>query len=271
MDEYINANRRHWNELVEIHAKSKFYDVEGFKAGRLTLDRIEQEGVGDVKGKSLLHLQCHFGMDTLSFARLGAEVTGIDFSTKAIRLARDLSSELGLNASFVCSEIYDLPKKLSGEFDIVFTSYGVLPWLPDLKRWAEVITHFLKPGGIFYIVESHPFAHVFNDGNVSDLQVHYPYFAKAPMRFDEHGSYADAEGTLEHTVHYEWMHPMSEIISSLIAAGLTIQSLKEYPFTPYKMLPFMKQDQEGWWRLPDGREDVPLLFSLKATKKECSF
>lgn len=266
MDERIKANLLHWNDLVEPHARSGFYDVEGFKKGRSSLDRIVLEGVGDVKGKTLLHLQCHFGMDTLSWARLGAKAIGVDFSPKAIRLARSLAEELEIKAEFICSDIYDLPSQLSGEFDVVFTSYGVLPWLPDLKRWAEVIAHFLKPGGIFYIVESHPFAHVFNDGNVSDLQVHYPYFAKDPMRFDGHGSYADAEAILEHTVHYEWMHPMSEIINSLISAGLRISCLKEYPFIFDKRLPFMVKGEDGFWRLPDGREDIPFLFTLKARK-----
>ncbi len=143
MDEYLKKNKELWNELTAIHAGSEFYDVDGFKRGKCSLSSIELEELGDVSGKSLLHLQCHFGLDTLSWARLGARVTGVDFSDKAIDLARSLSRDLKIEADFVQSDIYDLPDNLDGEFDIVFTSGGVLPWLPDLKRWAEIITHFL--------------------------------------------------------------------------------------------------------------------------------
>lgn len=269
MKEYLDANKAHWNDLVEPHAASKFYDVEGFKQGRSTLDRIVLEGVGDVKGKSLLHLQCHFGLDTLSFARLGAEVTGIDFSPKAIKLARSLATELGLEAQFVCSDIYDLPNQLSGErgFDIVFTSYGILSWLPDLKRWAKIIAHFLKTSGIFFIAEIHPFSLVFADDDDTDLRVHYPYFNKKVMRFDEQGSYADANAILQHPTSYEWTYTMSGVINSLISTGLRINYLKEYPECCVQMLPFMVKDKEGFWRLPDGREDIPFTFALQARKE----
>lgn len=268
MDKRIKANLLHWNDLVEPHARSGFYDVEGFKKGRSSLDEIVLEGVGDVKGKSLLHLQCHFGMDTLSWARLGAEVTGVDFSPKAIGLARSLAEELKIPATFVCSDIYDLPNQLSGEegFDIVFTSQGVLCWLPDLKRWAEVIAHFLRPGGFFFIQESHPVAHIFDDENPTDLRIRYPYFLTEPMRFEGESSYAVSHVETQNPVTYEWMHPMSEIINSLISAGLRISCLKEYPFIFDKRLPFMVKGEDGFWRLPDGREDVPLMFALRAGK-----
>jgi SAM-dependent methyltransferase len=266
MKEYLDANKAHWDDMVEPHARSEFYDVEGFKKGRSTLDKIELEGVGEVKGKSLLHLQCHFGMDTLSFARLGAEVTGVDFSPKAIKLARSLACELGLKAEFVCSDIYDLPNQLSGQYDIVFTSQGVLCWLPDLARWAQVIAHFLKLGGFFFIQESHPFSHIFDDENPQDLRIRYPYFLAEPMRFEGENSYAVSHFETRNPVSYEWMHPLSEIINSLIAAGLTIERLDEYPFVFYKMYPFLEKGKDGFWRLPGGREDVPLMFSLRARK-----
>ncbi len=266
MNEYLEANRRHWDELVPIHVRSKFYKLEGFKAGRCTLDDIER-GLGEVSGKSLLHLQCHFGMDTMSWARLGAKVIGADFSEEAVTLARSLAGELGITADFVRSDLYDLPKKLDGVFDIVFTSHGVLTWLPDLGRWAEVIAHFLKTGGVFYIVESHPTAHIFDDEvEVPELRVRYPYFHQGPMRFEDSTSYADSNAVVRNKTTYEWMHSLSEVINSLIAAGLRIDSLKEYPFCAWKMLPFMVQDDDGWWRLPDGKAGVPLMFSLRATK-----
>ena len=150
MDNYINYNQDLWNELTPIHERSKFYDLEGFRSGKQSLKSIELDELGDVSGKSLLHLQCHFGVDTLSWARKGGIVTGIDFSDASINLAQSLSRELGIKASFFRANIYDLPDILKAEFDIVYTSYGVLAWLPDLKRWAEIIVHYLKRGGFFY-------------------------------------------------------------------------------------------------------------------------
>jgi SAM-dependent methyltransferase len=220
-----------------------------------------------VSGKSLLHLQCHFGLDTMSWARLGAKATGVDFSQEAVATARSLAGELGIAADFVRSNVYDLPKNLDGRFDVVFTSHGVLPWLPDLGRWAEVVAHFLKPGGVFYIVESHPFAQMFDDGiETPELRIRYPYFRREPMRFEDDGSYADPKTVVRNKTTYEWMHPLGEIVNSLLAVGLRIESFREYPFCAWKMLPFMVRDEDGWWRLPDGREDVPLMFSLRAVK-----
>ena len=177
MDDYKKANLALWNEWAHLHAGSAFYDVEGFKAGKTSLNPLEMEELGNVAGKTLLHLQCHFGLDSLSWARLGASVTGVDFSDQAIALARSLSQEVGLEAEFVCSDIYELPQVLAGQFDIVYTSYGVLAWLPDLKNWAAVIAHFLKPGGVFFIAEFHPFAMVFdNSETATGLRIQYPYF-----------------------------------------------------------------------------------------------
>jgi 2-polyprenyl-3-methyl-5-hydroxy-6-metoxy-1,4-benzoquinol methylase len=272
MNEQFSANRAWWNERVPIHADSSFYDVQGFKAGNLTLMPLERQELGDVSGKSLLHLQCHFGLDTLSWARLSARVTGVDFSEEGVALARSLSQEVGLEADFICSNVYELPNVLSGRYDVVFTSYGVLCWLPDLTGWAQVIAHFLRPGGIFYIAETHPFSHVFYDeADAEDLRVHYPYFPQPePMRFENDGSYASA-AECSYKVTYEWSHSLSEIVNALISAGLTIEFLHEFPYACYKMFPFMVQDEEGWWRLApregvprewDG--SIPMTFSLKA-------
>ena len=156
MDEYLESNRALWDEWTSIHVRSEFYDVESFKRGGIRLRPYELEEIGDVAGKDVLHLQCHFGLDTLSFARLGARVTGADFSAPAIAQARALAEELGLDARFVQSNLYDLPSTLQGDFDVVYTSRGVIGWLPDLDRWAEVAAHFVRPGGIFYITEGHP-------------------------------------------------------------------------------------------------------------------
>ena len=266
MDEYTEKNRELWNELTPIHARSDFYDVEAFKAGGINLKSIELEEVGDVSGKSLLHLQCHFGMDTLSWARLGAKVTGIDNSDKSIETARSLSEELGIEAKFILTNVYDLPDVLDGEFDIVFTSYGVLCWLPDLRRWAEIIAHYLKPGGFFYIVEWHSILNIFDDSqDATELRVALSYFhTPEPVRWEPERDYADKDAIRTHP-SYEWTHSMGDILNALIDAGLRIEFLHEFPMLAWRQYPFMEQDKEGWFRIKGDK--VPLLFSMKAVKE----
>ncbi|MBW8010188.1 MAG: class I SAM-dependent methyltransferase [Chloroflexi bacterium] len=268
MNKYKRANLNLWNEFTEIHAKSAEYDLEGFKAGKTTLHSIELEELGNVSGKTMLHLQCHFGRDSMMWARLGAKVTGVDFSDKAIDLACSLNDELELDAQFVLSDVLDLQANLSGEFDIVFTSYGVLAWLPDLKKWGQVIAHFLKPGGTFYIVELHPFSMPLDDEvEKPKLRLTYNYFHEAePMEFPTQGSYADPHAHVNQPVEYEWFHSMSDIINALINAGLHIQYMREFDYCVYQMLPFMEQHEDGWWRLPKGMPRLPFMFSIKATK-----
>jgi 2-polyprenyl-3-methyl-5-hydroxy-6-metoxy-1,4-benzoquinol methylase len=267
MDEYMNANRNLWEKLAKIHFDSEFYDVEGFLRGKQTLDPIEVDELPNVRGKKLLHLMCHFGMDTLSLARLGAEVTGVDFSTEAINLARTLARTAGIKATFVCSNIYEAPKHLKEKYDIVFTSGGVLVWLPDLKRWASVVSAFLKPGGVFYIREFHPFAYIFDDEETVELSIKLPYFqGEEPLRFESEGSYASCNAKTGLMKNYEWNHPISEIINSLIDEGLKIEFLHEFPFSSYKSLPFMVKDEKERWILPKSADSVPLMFSLMAIK-----
>jgi SAM-dependent methyltransferase len=265
MDEYMKVNQDRWNELVAIHARSKFYDVESFKAGTKGLNYLEREEVGDVAGKSLLHLQCHFGMDTLAWARLGAKVTGVDYSEKAIEQARSLSSELGIEANFVCSNIYDLPENLSGQFDIVYTSYGVLGWLPDLEAWGKIIAHFLKPGGFFYIAEGHPFIWIFDEGE--GFKVKYPYFTREALKFEVHNSYADQHAQTVNTTEYGWNHTLSEIFGSLLSAGLKIDFFHEHTFCAWECFPNMVEGEDGFYRLKENDGMIPLMFSLKATKE----
>ena len=265
----MKNNQEMWNAWAPLHAKSDFYDVEGFKAGRSTmLYPVEFEEVGNVKNKSLLHLQCHFGMDTLSWARQGARVTGVDFSDKAIDLARSLSKELGIEANFICCNIYDLPEKLNKKFDIVYTSGGVLCWLPDLKRWAEVITHFLKPGGFFYILDGHPFLHMLlsDSPDMTGPEITRSYFYTAePEEYQTDGSYAGVKTDKPHTGN-EWTHSMGDVINSLISSGLRIEFLHEFPVISFKCLPFMERDDNGLWRIPGDR--IPLIFTLKASKNK---
>lgn len=267
MDKYRRANQILWDELVDIHARSDMYALEEFRRGKKKLNKLERSEVGNVKGKSLLHLQCHFGMDTLSWAMLGAQVTGVDFSSKAIDLAKSLTKDLNIPGEFVCCELYDLPNHLDKQFDIVFTSYGVLCWLPDLTRWAQLISHFLKPGGFFYIAESHPVSMVFDDDvNLKELQVHYPYFNKKATRFDVDGDYADPDARVKNKTDYEWTHPMGEIVTSLVDAGLQIEFLHEFPELCWRQFPFQEKGRDGWYRLPKGMPSIPLAFSLKARK-----
>jgi SAM-dependent methyltransferase len=271
MEKYLKANQATWNTWARYHVGSDFYDVEGFKAGvsrrRSGLDDLEIALVGDVTGKSLLHLQCHFGIDSLAWARRGARVTGVDFSDEAIAAARALAAELRLDATFVHSDLYELPNHLDGQFDIVFTSHGVLGWLPDLDPWAKVIAHFLKPGGRFFIIEGHPFAFLFDDRRSEpELRVLYPYFhGPEPLREEEEGSYAAPDAPI-HSVSYVWLHRLADIINALARAGLRVEAFEEYPFVGWRMLPWMEERADGSWQLPGGRGDIPLMFSLVALK-----
>ena len=274
MNKAMESNRRNWDERVPIHAASRFYDVDGFRADKSSLMSIELEELGDVRDKSLLHLQCHFGLDTMSWARLGAHVTGVDFSEAAINLARSLSGELGIPARFILSNIYDMPEALdeAGRYDIVFTSYGVLVWLPDIPQWAKVVSHFLKPGGTFYMVDSHPFMNIFDYKDASRLSVLYPYFGTGePEVFepDESGThtYTDGDATLK-TTNYQWAHSMGEIVSSLAAAGLTIEFLHEFSFSQFHAFPQMVRGHDGWWRLSEQNDSLPQQYSVKAHKPD---
>jgi SAM-dependent methyltransferase len=267
MNEYLLANQRRWDELTIEHETSAFYDLAGFRMGKDRLRSIELAELGNVSGKSLLHLQCHFGMDTLAWARRGALVTGVDFSEKAVALAKSLSQELDIPAQFFCTDIYELPGVLSGEFDIVFTSYGVLHGLPDLPRWGELIAAYLKPGGIFYIVEDHPFFRVFRAKPEGEFRAERRYFfADEPQRIEATGSYAtDNQGTAG--VSYVWDHSLGEVINSLVDSGLRIEFLHEFPYAARAKFPFMEQGEDGWWRLPGPQHGtIPFLFSLQARK-----
>ena len=267
--ERFELTRRNWNERTPIHAASDFYDIEGFKAGRITLSEIERAEIGSVTGKSLLHLQCHFGMDTMSWARLGALVTGVDISDAAIDLARELNDELQLDASFLRANIYDLPALLNAQFDFVYTAIGALCWLPDLTAWADIVARCLKPGGTFYMLEVHPMSLVFESVPASagghELRPAYPYFPDPAGILDDGERESYAGTTKIKTPVYEWQHSLSEVINAIISAGLTVEFLNEFPVAPYPAFPQMRK-RDGWWRLADNDGAIPFLFSIKATK-----
>jgi ubiquinone/menaquinone biosynthesis C-methylase UbiE len=249
--------------------------VEGFKAGTTSLWPLELEELGLYvrEGTKLLHLQCHFGLDTLSWARRGATVTGVDFSGEGIRTARSLAREVGLTkrATFVQSDVESLPDKLSGLFDVVFTSWGALIWLADLERWAEVVDRFLKPGGVLYVAEFHPYAFLLaDDATPESLRIGYPYFMYGiPQRFDEDGDYAVPDAKPAHTVTFEWLHGFAEIIDPLLRRGLRLDFLHELPYTvPGLPFRFLEKDDQGMLRVKGHHEDFPLTFTLKMTKED---
>ena len=240
MNEYLNANQRHWDAVTPFHERSALYDVAGFKAGRSSLDAIELEAIGDVAGKSLLHLQCHLGMDTLSWARLGARVTGVDFSHEAISLARSLSAETAIPADVVESNLYDLPNNLDGQLDIVFTSYGCMCWLPDLRGWAETAAHFLAPVGTFYLVEDHPPAEAFDHSpQALEPRVAQQYFhTEQPVQNESQGSYADRNADITDITH-QWAHPMGEIVTAIADTETRIEFVHEFPVCCWQRFPFI--------------------------------
>lgn len=262
MNKSIQTNKEWWNKVTPIHAKSRLYGLENFKKGKSSLNTIEKDELENVKNKSMLHLQCHFGMETISWAREGAITTGVDISDESITLAKSLSKELKVPARFICADIYNLPNVLDEQFDIVFTSYGVLAWLPDLKQWAKVVNTFLKKGGTFFIAEIHPFTAIFD----KKLNIAEGYFTNDPYTTDVAHDYADDQVVIENKVHM-WNHTMSEVITSLTQEGLNIEYVHEFPFTVYNQFPgLLQEDKQGYWRFKNKKLQLPLLFSLKAIK-----
>jgi SAM-dependent methyltransferase len=271
MDEMLRSNRDLWDAWTKIHVGSAFYDVESFRNGArpIRIADYERDEVGSVEGRTLLHLQCHFGLDTLSWARLGATVTGVDFSDEAIAAARSLAAELTIPATFVRSDIYALPEVLDEQFDIVYTSSGVLGWLPDIAGWGRVAARFVRPGGFLYLTEIHPVAQAFESEGVEpgELRLAYPYWSHdEPLRFEVKGSYADREAPTEGLVEYGWDHSLGEIVTAISEAGLRIEFLHEFDFVRWPV-DYLVEGADGRYRLPAGSKgNLPLFFSLKATK-----
>ena len=269
LDEHRNVNRANWDARVPAHLASEFYGVEDFVSGARTLTQavdFDRAHLGDVRGCALLHLQCHIGLDTLAWARLGATVTGVDFSERSIDAARDISRRSGVPGRFVLADVHEAPEALPETFDFVYASEGVLCWLPSVADWARVVRRFTRPGGTFYIRDGHPLAHAL-DGDRSDgrLVIKEPYFESGPIRYDEPGTYTGDGAEITHTATYEWNHSLGEIVSAIADRGFRIESLQEYPFAGYQALPDMVRGDDGWWRLPDRPERLPSLFGLKAT------
>ncbi|MDP6429549.1 MAG: class I SAM-dependent methyltransferase [Rhodospirillales bacterium] len=270
LDRYYAANKAYWNERVDVNLRN--WEVDGFLADPARLTDVvsaDRDAVGEVRGKSLIHLQCHFGLDTLAWSRLGARAIGVDFSPRAIAVAADLATRIDSSARFVEADLYQAPRAVPELFDIVYTSGGVLCWLADIAGWANVIDRLLKPGGVFYIREAHPVLWSLEDERDDDkLVVGLPYFERSePLRWqgdpvwEEDGRY-----NTSHTVQHCWPHGLGEIVTALIDAGLTIQFLREHKSCLWQALHFMIEGDDGWWRLPDGQERLPLMYSIRAVK-----
>lgn len=258
--DYLQVNKALWDEKTQHHVNSDFYGMDTFLAGKSSLNDIELELLGDVKGRSILHLQCHFGQDTLSLARMGATTTGADFSTQAIKKARELNEQLGLNSEFICTDIYDLPNKLDKQFDIVFTSYGTIGWLPDLHKWASVVSHYVKPGGFFLIVDFHPVMWMFSN-DFSKIQ--YSYFNREAIVETLEGTYADRGADIK-MKEIGWNHDLSEIMQNLIDAGLNITTFKEVDYSPYNCFHNMVETNKGQYHINGMERKLPMVYAIKA-------
>jgi SAM-dependent methyltransferase len=260
--EYFDSNRSLWNKRAEVHFNSDFYNVKSFKEGKSSLNKIEIDEMGDVQGKTLLHLQCHFGMDTISWAKRGAITTGLDFSENAIGLARKLADELKEDVRFVCCNVYDAKQHLNEKYDIIYTSYGTIGWLPDLKKWAQVIAELLKPDGMFYMVDFHPIIWMF-DNNFEFLK--YSYFNSGEPIIEENNSYAVKDESI-YGKEYGWNHSISEILSALLDSGLSLSFFNEHSYSPYNSFSNMVETAPGQWKIKHLQDKIPMLFSLAAKK-----
>jgi SAM-dependent methyltransferase len=271
--DWRRANHANWEERVAVHlGPGSDYEFASLRAGRAKLHPIEDAELGAVAGHRLLHLQCHAGRDSLALAQRGATVTGLDFSGQAIAAANRLAMELGLadRARFIEADLYDAPKAIlePQSFDLVFVSWGALNWLPDIRRWAAVVAHFLKPGGALYLAEGHPVAMVFDDvARLSNGMPGFfaPYFASMPIVLDNPLDYADPTARLANARTYEWIHPVGSVVTALIDAGLTLQWLHEHDSVAWKMFEPLVPDAEGMFRWPE-RPWLPLSYSLRAAR-----
>lgn len=261
--DYIAINKQTWNNKTAVHIDSEFYDNDNFLKGKSTLNSIELELLGAISGKKILHLQCHFGQDSLSLTRMGAKVTGIDLSDVAIEKAKSLAKQLELDTDFICSDIYELPHHLKDKFDIVFTSYGTIGWLPDMDKWAKVVSHFLKPDGKFIMADFHPVVWMYdNDFN----NVFYYYFNVEPIIEEEFRTYADKNAKIE-TKTISWNHPISEILNALISNGLELNQFNEYDYSPYNCFNNTEEFEKGKFRIQPFENKIPIVYSILATKK----
>ena len=261
--DWVKINRDSWNQRTEIHLSSDFYDVEGFKKGKDSLNEIELDLLGDLNAQKILHLQCHFGLDTFSLEKHGAIVTGVDFSEDAISYAKNLKKEMGMSSEFICSNVYDLDLTKSHEFDKIFCSYGICGWLPNLNKWGEIISKHLKSGSTFTIVDFHPMVWMLDDDFRS---ISYSYFNDKPYVEVENGSYASRNEKKEITSIW-WNHSLSEIMQALLENDLDLISFKEYDYSPYDCFRNTVKISDKKYRIEHLDDKIPMVYSMNFKKK----
>ncbi|MFZ1527871.1 MAG: class I SAM-dependent methyltransferase [Ferruginibacter sp.] len=262
MQNYIQLNKEAWNQKTPVHIDSAFYDMPSFLAGKNTLNAIELELLGDIKGKSVLHLQCHFGQDTISLSRMGAKATGVDLSDAAIAKATELAASLHVDTKFICCNVYDLADHLNEQFDLVFTSYGTIGWLPDLDKWAAIVNRYLTPGGKFIMADFHPVVWMYDN---DFTKVEYRYFKDEAIVEELPGTYADREAAIKNTT-VSWNHSLSELLQSLINNGLQLTQFREYDYSPYNCLSGMEEQEPGKFRIKIFGNKIPIIYALTAQK-----
>lgn len=262
-DQYLNINRLAWNKRTAVHINSDFYDNPGFTAGKNSLPELDRQLLGDIQNQTVLHLQCHFGQDSISMSRMGAKVCGVDLSDKAIEEARKLADICQTDTTFICCDVYSLTNQHQTQYDIVYTSYGTIGWLPDIQKWAAVIKHFLKPGGKLIFVEFHPVLWMY-DNDFKDVE--YSYFNSAPIVETEAGSYADTNANI-HAEMVTWNHGMAEVLQALMQEQMQIDYIKEFNYSPYNCFSNMKEIETGKFILNRFDGKVPMVYALMATKR----
>lgn len=275
MSKYDDTNMKHWNNKAKIHSSksSKFYNIEEFLNGKSTLLPIEKNVFGDLKGKSVLHAQCHIGFDSISIARLGANVTGVDYSADAIQKANEFADHLQIPVKFIQSNIFDLPntKLEKNSFDFVYASYGVLCWIDKMDQWTKILASYLKKGGTFLLIDDHPYAQTV-EYKEDNYEIEANYFKNPePFEFINEHSYTGEEFKLQEKKAYEWNHSIDEIIGTFLRAGLRLTSFYEYDFGYWQRFPFLTQSSEGYYYVDSDEKNnpkykIPLMFSLTAVK-----
>lgn len=259
---YIDLNKQTWNNKVDVHVVSDFYELENFMNGKNTLPQTDLVALGDVKGKSILHLQCHFGQDSLSLARLGAKVTGVDFSDKAIQKAKELNTQLGLDAEFICCDVYETLEHITQQYDIIYTSYGTIGWLPDLDKWSNVISKALKPSGKFVFFEFHPVIWMYDD---NFEEVFYNYFKSEPIKEEFTGTYANKNSEIVNKT-ISWNHSLSEVFQALLKQNISIEHFEEFNYSNYNCFSHTEEFEPGKFRIQKFENKIPMMYSIIGKK-----
>lgn len=262
MNNYLEINKQSWDTRLQAHLTSEFYNLPGFIAGKTSLNDIELGLMGPANNRSVLHLQCHFGQDTISLSRLGFDATGVDFSDLSIQKAKELASMMKTSTKFICSDVYNLVNVHFKKYDVVFTTYGTIPWLPDIDNWAKLISHFLKPNGKLVFVEFHPAIWMYDEKAENII---YSYNNCGPIIEEETGTYADKQADIQQKC-VTWNHGLGEVFNSLVNSGLSVQEIREYDYSPYPFISGMEAFEPNKFRIKRFGNKFPLVYSLVANK-----